>query len=218
MNLIEVIKERKSIRSFIDKQVSIEDVLEILEAARWAPSASNLQPWEFWAVTGKKRQELVGKLLEALQKSGTTYSPGGGLSEKYAERLNKLISDILPFIEKAGIIDPNWIMKGSLSFYGAPVVIIVLFDKGSHSNKINVGIAIQNILLSAYDKGLGACSLNIPLRFESIIRETLDVPKNLKISNTIALGYIDEDNPLNNFKSSRAPIDEISKLIGFDER
>ena len=216
MDLIEAIRERKSIRSFIAKPVSSEDVLEVLESARLAPSASNLQPWEFWAVTGEKRQELVEKLLEALRESGATYSPGGELTEKYAERSSKFIIEMLPFIEKAGIVDPNWIMEGSLSFYGAPVVIIVLFDEGSNSNEMNVGIAIQNIILSAYDKGLGACSLGIPLRFESIIRETLGIPSNLKISNTIALGYIDEGSPLNNFRSSRVSIDEISRLIGFE--
>jgi len=216
MDVIEAIRERKSIRSFIAKPVSSEDVLEVLESARLAPSASNLQPWEFWAVTGEKRQELVEKLLEALRESGATYSPGGELTEKYAERSSKFTIEMLPFIEKAGIVDPNWIMEGSLSFYGAPVVIIVLFDEGSNSNEMNVGIAIQNIILSAYDKGLGACSLGIPLRFESIIRETLGIPSNLKISNTIALGYIDEGSPLNNFRSSRVSIDEISRLIGFE--
>ncbi|MEM1586389.1 MAG: nitroreductase family protein [Candidatus Bathyarchaeia archaeon] len=47
MDIFEVIKFRRSIRSFTREDVSDEQIEKILEAARWAPSAGNLQPWEF---------------------------------------------------------------------------------------------------------------------------------------------------------------------------
>ncbi|MFH1328487.1 MAG: nitroreductase family protein [Candidatus Bathyarchaeota archaeon] len=46
MDVFEAIHGRRSVRSFRKKDVSKEDVLKILDAARWAPSAGNLQPWE----------------------------------------------------------------------------------------------------------------------------------------------------------------------------
>ncbi|MEM3620455.1 MAG: nitroreductase family protein, partial [Nitrososphaerota archaeon] len=42
-----IIKGRRSVRSFLDKEVSREHLITILEAGIWAPSGSNIQPWEF---------------------------------------------------------------------------------------------------------------------------------------------------------------------------
>ncbi|MGL4236035.1 nitroreductase family protein [Tabrizicola sp.] len=45
---------RWSPRSFTDQTLTKADVMSLLEAARWAPSASNLQPWRFvWALRGE---------------------------------------------------------------------------------------------------------------------------------------------------------------------
>ncbi len=46
--LLTVAKNRRSVRKYKpDEVVSMETVKDILEAARWAPSGSNTQPWEF---------------------------------------------------------------------------------------------------------------------------------------------------------------------------
>ncbi|MFW9968845.1 MAG: nitroreductase family protein [Candidatus Odinarchaeota archaeon] len=51
---LEFLKERRSIRSFQDKSLSQKDLEMILEAARWAPSVSNYQPWEFIVIKNKE--------------------------------------------------------------------------------------------------------------------------------------------------------------------
>ncbi len=58
--VLEVIKKRKSIRSYLEKQIPRNVLLEILEAARKAPSASNRQPWKFIVVQDNKlKQQLM---------------------------------------------------------------------------------------------------------------------------------------------------------------
>jgi hypothetical protein len=47
MDLASIIKGRRSIRDFQDKEIPEEHLLAILEAGIWAPSGSNIQPWEF---------------------------------------------------------------------------------------------------------------------------------------------------------------------------
>ncbi len=65
MDVFEAIEARRSIRSFTDKKVSDEDVMKILDAARQAPSAGNLQPWEFIVVRdGKIKRALAEAALE----------------------------------------------------------------------------------------------------------------------------------------------------------
>ncbi|MEM3703965.1 MAG: nitroreductase family protein [Candidatus Bathyarchaeia archaeon] len=62
MDVLEAIKGRRSIRAFKDTDVSPEIVEKLLDAARWAPSAGNIQPWEFIIV---RNREIKGKLAEA---------------------------------------------------------------------------------------------------------------------------------------------------------
>jgi len=59
MDLLEVIKKRRSIRSFKKQDLPHDIVEKLLEAARWAPSAGNVQPWKFVVVSSQKtKQEL----------------------------------------------------------------------------------------------------------------------------------------------------------------
>ena len=51
MDVLEAIKGRRSIRAFKNQDVPAETVEELIDAARWAPSAGNIQPWEFVIVT-----------------------------------------------------------------------------------------------------------------------------------------------------------------------
>jgi nitroreductase len=55
MDILEFIKSRRSIRRFLDKPVEKEYLTKILEAARWAPSAGNCQPWRFIVITERKK-------------------------------------------------------------------------------------------------------------------------------------------------------------------
>jgi len=58
--VLEAIKNRRSIRKFQEKVVEDEKINAILEAGRWAPSFGNTQPWEFIVVKDKKlKEELV---------------------------------------------------------------------------------------------------------------------------------------------------------------
>ena len=62
MDVLEAIKERRSIRAFTDEKVSEKDVERLIDAARWAPSAGNTQPLELVVV---KDKEMKRKLSEA---------------------------------------------------------------------------------------------------------------------------------------------------------
>ncbi|MFW5898537.1 MAG: nitroreductase family protein [Candidatus Saliniplasma sp.] len=55
---MEIIKKRRSVRQYTDKQVEKDQVEELLEAARWAPSGGNTQPWIIKAVGDKKAQKI----------------------------------------------------------------------------------------------------------------------------------------------------------------
>lgn len=65
MTILEVIKQRYSVRRFKPLVVEEEKIKQILEAARWAPSAGNLQPWYFYVVRDRTlREQLAAAALQ----------------------------------------------------------------------------------------------------------------------------------------------------------
>jgi len=62
MNVLDAIKRRRSIRAFKNIDVSADVVEKLIDAARWAPSAGNIQPWEFVIV---RKPEIKRRLAEA---------------------------------------------------------------------------------------------------------------------------------------------------------
>lgn len=61
MNMLKAIKKRRSIRRFLREDIPEEVVMELLDAMRWAPSAGNLQPWEFVVVRDKRIKRRVAE-------------------------------------------------------------------------------------------------------------------------------------------------------------
>ncbi len=57
--LKEIIKKRRSIREFKDKKVDRDKFLDLIEAAIWAPTASNMQAWRFVIIDKKEKIDLI---------------------------------------------------------------------------------------------------------------------------------------------------------------
>lgn len=80
MNVAESIVSRKSVRGFINQPVDREVIERILDVARYAPSGANSQPWQVAVVTGKTREKLTQRMVEAFDSqapntSDYTYYP-----------------------------------------------------------------------------------------------------------------------------------------------
>lgn len=61
MDVLEAVKSRRSIRAFKNQDVSAEIVEKLIHAAQWAPSAGNIQPWEFIIVRKPEIKERLAK-------------------------------------------------------------------------------------------------------------------------------------------------------------
>lgn len=68
MDFLSLAASRRSIRCFVEKEVPDTLVRKLLEAARWAPSAGNLQPWHFYVVKNKEMRERLCDTLQARAK------------------------------------------------------------------------------------------------------------------------------------------------------
>ncbi|MBS3112561.1 nitroreductase family protein [Candidatus Woesearchaeota archaeon] len=61
MKIIDIIKKRRSIREFLDKQVEFHKIVDVIEAGMHAPSAGNLQNWKFIIIRDQEKREQIAE-------------------------------------------------------------------------------------------------------------------------------------------------------------
>ncbi len=216
MDLIKAIMERKSIRAFKPDPVSREKVKEVLDIAINAPSAINLQPWEFTVVMGEEKARLSRKLVKLYREKQISCSPGNvkPLADSFTRRGVASFELMNPILEQLGTDFNRFINEGSCNFYGAPTAIILCLDNAfSKARLVDIGIVLGFITLTAYSLGLGTCPIGLINAYEDDMKELLNIPDNKEQVIGIALGYPDWDSPLNNFKTPRDSLDNFIKWI-----
>jgi nitroreductase len=206
MELIEVIRERKSTRAFKSDPVPREMIEDILQLATRAPSAINLQPWELTVVGGKEKERLCRRLLKAYGERRVSCSPRTTtpLPPEVDRRRRKLFQDMNPYVDQLGVSFEDFINEGSFNFYGAPTAIIISMDRAFPKTRlVCIGSALGYLVLAAHAHGLGTCPIGIITAFEDEIKDQLNIPEGKEVILGVALGYPDWGNPINRFKSSR---------------
>lgn len=214
MELEKVINERHSTRAFLDKPVPRETIEKLLTLSTKAPSAINLQPWEFTVVMGEERIRLSKVLVKSMRERNISCGPGAlrPLPEYFMDRQRKLMDSILPNLEK-GISFQDFINEGSCNFYGAPAAIIVTIDQVfSNARLVDLGIAIGYMVLTAHNMGLGTCPIGLISAFADEIKEMLNIADEKDVVMSIGVGYPDPDSPINQAISDRAPIHEVARF------
>ncbi len=220
MDILEGLRARKTVRGFTDKKVSREVINEILTDAHWAPSASNQQPWYFHALSGKPLSKLCSAIMIARRQEKKTYDPSRGktIPKEYVDRTRKLFQGLRPFLSSLGDDQRAFIETGSFCFYDAPAVIFISMHKALPETRLmDIGMAAQNLMLSALARGLGTCAVALTLLYADVINSELKIHKDFKTVLCICLGYPDNSFPVNRFRSSRDDIAEFVTWKGFDE-
>ena len=216
MDLIKAIRERKSFRAFKPDPIPRETIQEVLTLASHAPSAINLQPWEFVVVTGEERERLSRRLIKAYKEKQISCGPGNvkPLPKTFAKRGAKTLELMNPFFEEMGV-DPNqFINEGSCNFYGAPVAIFFCLDDSfPKARVVDIGLALGYLILTSHEFGLGTCPIGLITAYEDEIKELLNIPENKIVVIGVALGYPDEKSPINRFKSPREDLEKLVRWI-----
>ena len=208
MEVKEAIKTRRSVRRYKSTSVPKETILELLSAAALAPSATNRQPWEFVVVHRSFLDGLDKVLHDAFVERVASVSE---------DTMRQAIKDLPIPVDESG--DK---LKGLGLFYrtlgSAPVAIIFVTpkedDPWNWNNSISsVAAAIENLLLAAWDRGLGTCWLTGPLKVNpEAIASFLDIPEDREIVAIVSLGYPDQQPKM----PPRHDLNQKVRWIGFD--
>jgi len=216
MDLMKAIQERKSIRAFTSDPIPREKIEELLKFATKAPSAINLQPWEFVVVTGEERERLSRRLIKAYREKKISCGPGNvkPMPKTVTKRGAKTLELMTPFFEEMGVNIDQFVNEGSCNFYGAPVAILICLDDSfPKSRLVDIGLVLGYLLIIAHEFGLETCPIGLITAYEDEIKETLNIPDNKSVVIGIALGHSDTSSPINRFKSQRDGIDNFIRWI-----
>jgi nitroreductase len=213
MDVFQAIEERRSTRAFLDKPVERKTLESLLSLATRAPSAINLQPWEFVVVSGNEKTRLSNLLVKRMKERKISCGPGAKkpLPEHFVERQRGLLRNILPHLPS----DTNFelfINEGSCNFYGAPTAVILTLDNAfSNARLTDIGIIVGYLVLAAHAMGLATCPIGLIAAFDDEIKEELNIPEQKQVVIGIGVGYRDDASPVNKARSERVPISDVVK-------
>lgn len=187
----QLIRGRRSIRRYQPQPVPQPMLLALLEAARWAPSAHNRQPWRFCVVTAAAaKEELSRRMSERWQQD---LSADGADPEWIARRIA---------VSHARLTASPALIVPSLSMEDMDAYPDVQRNQAEFIMAVqSVALACENLLLAAHDLGLGASWLCAPLFVPDLVRDVLELPDHWQPQAILTVGY-----PAEQKQKERAPL------------
>mmetsp|Transcript_3692 Transcript_3692/g.10714 ORF Transcript_3692/g.10714 Transcript_3692/m.10714 type:complete len:242 (+) Transcript_3692:104-829(+) len=225
----EVVRKRISVRQFDrSREVPLATVRELLEAASFAPSGGNTQPWHCYVVAGDARNALVDKVREVMEGGHLndppefSIYPSSKAAPEYLARRRKLARDMyaLMGVERDDQGARMEAMRKNFEFFDAPVGIMVTVDRVADRNGWgHVGMFLQSLCLLAEERGLATCLQEAWSTQHEAVYEALGVPREREVLWCgVALGFADERAAVNQLRSERLPVDHFASFRGFGPR
>ena len=216
MDLLEVMKSRRSIRAFDKKLPTRPLIRECLDAATWAPSATNRQPWEFIVLSGDALDKVNHITNENFALRMQDRDAFGNPPEPLKKRQQEIMETLMRVATEEGI-DPGEVFEKSLQFFDAPVAVyFVTYQSDDDQYRLSTAAAIENFLLAAHARGLGTCWLTVTVICHEEIKKHLGIGDDKELLAGIALGYPLAECGLNTFERTREPVDNITRWLGFE--
>jgi len=210
-----IIQGRRSVRAFEPDPVPPADVERMLEAALWAPSGSNTQPWLFIAVSDRtviaRAADLVRLEVERISLEAPGFARGVARSARFAETW-KGLARWGTFFEGAPLVffvagrreQSSWRMRLAEVFPGHPAA-----GEGT-SWLVSCAAAVQNLLLAVHALGYGACWMGAPLVAGATLEKLLELPEGYELLAVIPAGRpAEKPSP-----PRRRPREETVRLVG----
>lgn len=208
-NILTLIQDRRSLRLPFDpeRRIAKSDLMKILEAARWTPTAHNMQNFEIIIVDDKKLLEAIGKIKNPTSNIfiRENYKQLSFSEKELLKKKTGLLAAMFPSFMITPGAKPTDFERQKMGYafgkliQSSSVLLIVLYDperrapasEGDFLGIISLGCAMENMWLMAQSLGIGVHILSIlssdPI--EKKIKRILNIPKRLKIAFSLRLGY-----------------------------
>lgn len=212
MQVSEALLKRKSTRAFSSREVEQQTIIELLEAAKHAPSGVNTQPWQVAVLTGASKKKLQER-IETAFRSGEQgamdfqYYPLKWLEPYKTRRIEcglQLYSTLnIERQDKERRVE-QW--AANYRAFDAPVMLLFFIDPGLKTGSyMDYGMFLQSLMLAAVEAGLATCPQAALGEYPRIVKELLGYPEESLLIGGMALGYEDEEALVNSYRTPREP-------------
>jgi nitroreductase len=206
--ILKLIQERHSSRAAFDRnhQPSRDDLKKILEAARWAPTAHNMQNFEIIVVDDKKQLEKLGNIESEISEDflRENYQQ---LSFSEEDLLQKKVGILGTMFPKSWRTPDDWgkVARESepssldQTIRGSPVLLIVTYDarkrapasEGDALGFMSLGCIMENMWLMAQELGISVQIMSVfgGNTVEQDVKKILEIPEFMRIAYAVRLGY-----------------------------
>jgi nitroreductase len=217
-----VIRSRKSVRAFRPDPVPKDQLVEILEIARAAPSNFNSQPGRVYVLTGEAKLALGEAILAAhIANSVPPFSPFpqpmppdcGARVDDFGRRYYSALG-----IDRADTVARARQTGRNFVFFDAPVGLIFTIHAALTKHSwLDFGLLVQTLMLAAQVRGLATCPQVSFVRFQSVIAEQLGLGPEELVTCGMSLGYENVQAAVNRLDMPREPMQGFTRWLGFDE-
>ena len=220
MNVNEAIKQRRSVRAYLDKPVDSDLIKKIFLQAQDSPSNCNTQPWHVVVVSGDARNKLekamIGEIMSG--KAPTPhFTPGDqNLKDEYRKRQIACAISLYEAMDikyeekdkRKQLMGRNW------QFFGAPHAAFFSMPKSMNEiNAVDMGIYLQSIMLLMTENGLASCPQGALAMFADSVHEIANIPEGNAIMFGLSFGYADTEHRINKFDVGRENVEELVEFI-----
>ncbi|MBB3659449.1 nitrobenzene nitroreductase [Rhizobium sp. BK650] len=217
----QIMMERRAKRGFLSTPVPHETVNDILNAARYAPSSSNTQPWRCYVLTGSARDRITSKAVEIFRAGPEKLAPEypffpQPLHDPFIGRFNQFRGQLgdavgVPRSDKYGRLKD---VERQFRFFGAPVGMIFTMDrKLEWASFICYGCFLQNLMLATKARGLDTCAQQIWSLQHQLLRSELGFPESDMVIAGMSLGWADNTLPENNMVNNKLTIEDFVEFV-----
>jgi nitroreductase len=154
-DFFDVLKTRRTVRSYTAEVVTQQDLHELIDSAILAPTGMNFQPWAFTVVTNQEVMRRLNAIVVGLLRSPEAQQ------HMTNERMKEIVNG-----------------PGYDIFHGAPALIVISGDTRVQGAMFDCQLAAENLFLAAHAKGLGTCYMG----FLTLVAEHPEAQKLLGIA------------------------------------
>ena len=221
MQLEKILNKRKSCRAFLGRSVDPQLLRSIVTKAARAPSNGNLQPWQIYIVKGAALASLKQTTKQLVDNQVPLQTPEyqvypKPLKDMYDQRRQEIGEDLYRVLgipredkqKRRGQFAKNALM------FNAPVGVFAYIDRSlSYGQWMDLGMYLQSVMLLCEGHGLATCAQGYWTFFHETVRQTTGAPDDLMLACGIAVGFEDQDAPINKVRASRAAVEDFAIFI-----
>lgn len=215
---LSILKDRQCVRAFLPQIVSDQTITRILDAARFAPSGVNTQPWKVAVLGPIHRQKISQGIIHALEQGLKPHPDYDYYPKEWVEpyKSRRQACGLALYgaldIKKEDLERRKQQWYRNYYFFDAPAALIFYIDaKLCKGSWMDMGMFIQNVMLAARAFDLETCPQAALAEFPDIIRETLDLPVSQHIVCGMAMGHPDWSNPINQYRTTREEVNSFTR-------